>query len=645
MVAALFASCNYNEDHFEGLDEISRPKNVTSYEYEITSADITTIVAALRANRTAEDSVLATALNASKTFSPAIPSNRLIPYALKSLYYSADQGSVAKVTFEYAPDRDETLVKLSQPLYTLNADDYKQVWGSATDYVSALTPEKSPATQIPDILLNRKPEAVNGDYAIVQYSYSAAEPEVSVTEVPYWDVDFEGIPFGTTASPVPIAIDGWVNKDVTGTQFWQCQSYNDNQYAQFTSNRINEVNTAWLITAPIDLKDKVNPTFSFDVRGGYFKGDLLSVYIFENFDGTEAGIATATSTDITSSLNIPTTPGIPASSYGTWSSSNKINLSAYASEKVCVAFKYEGSGIDNVATTTYQIDNIKVAEIKSAMSVTSSAPQYAVYQFNGTAWAAVAASANILTVQPEDYVAMGFTGANPYLSAAQATTYLPMLLSQKFPFVAEGTEKTVVYKSSATANYAVKYTFTAGQWTPAATVEMRTEQYVVYPQGWAFDPTITVALIRNVNTSLIQTFITYVKDQMPDKWYPKLSYTNEEHYFGFNAYYAQIGYGSDRLLYGDQAIKDLAGDSNNEARWALFDQRAEIAFPIFAQLNYPLLQTQVSGVEQFLKVRIEHFFSTSDRRYFEHTLKCIKSGAAGSPAEYEYIGKEQIEGL
>jgi hypothetical protein len=636
-VAALLAACNYNDDHFTGLDEIAKPKNVASYEYEITAADITTIYAALRANRTPEDSLLATALNASKTFSPAIPSSRLIPYALKSLYYSADQGSVAKISFPYAPDRDQTLVKLSQPSYTLNTDDYKQVWGSATDYVSALTPAKSPTTQIPAILLNRRPAAASGDYAIVQYNYSAQEPEVSIAEVKYLSADFEGTPNGAT---VPVALDGWINKDITGTKFWQCRAFGGNQYAQFSSNGTNEENTIWLI-APVDLTTGTDPKFSFDVTGGYYKGDLLSVYTSENFDGTEAGIATATWTNVSSSFNIPTTPEIPASGYGTLRPSGEMDFSAHIGKKVYVAFKYAGNGVGNTFTTTYQLDNIKVSESKSTWIVTF-APQYAAYTFNGTAWTSVAAAANILVLQPEDYAAMGLTGANPYLSAAQATAYLPTFLSQKFPFVAEGTEKTIVYKSAAAANNAVKYTFTAGEWTLPAATEMRTEQYVVSTQGWIFDPTITTIIKRNVNTNLVQTFITHVQNNMEGQWYPYPGRINEEHYYGFNAYYGEIVYGADRTLYGDDGIKKLTTDAE---KWALFDQRVEIAFPIFAQLNYPLLQTHVSGVEQLLKIQIEHYFTSSDRRYFEHTLKCIKSGAANSPAEFEYIGREQIDSI
>jgi hypothetical protein len=444
MAALLFASCDYNEKHFDGLDEASRPRNVVSYEYEITSADVTTIVSALRANKNSEDSLLAAALNTSKAFSASIPSNRLIPYVLKALYYSADPGSSAKVTFPYLLDRDESLVKLSQPSYVLTTNDYQQIWGSATDYVSALTPAKSPATVIPSLLAERKSEAVSGDYAIVQYNYSAEESGAS-------------------------------------------------------------------------------PTVRYDA-----------------------------------------------------------------------------------------------------------------YQFSGTAWRAVAASANVLVLQAEDYTAMGLTN----LSTTQAPNYLPALLAQKYPFAQEGNERTIVFRTSSSANYANIYTFAAGKWTPKASSELRIEQYIVSPEGWIFDPTIVLTVKRYQNTDAVQRFISYVAANL--EWYPYPGRTNEEHYYGFNAYYGEIVFDNNRTLYGDAEIKNL---TTNEEKWALFDSRLEIAFPIFAAINYPDLQTHVSGVEQLLKVRIEHYYSSSDRRFFEHTLRCVKSGSEGSPAEFEYLGKEQIPAL
>jgi hypothetical protein len=629
IVTALFAACNYNEDNFPGLDDLSRPKNVSSYEYTITSADITTIVNALRANKNQEDSIIANALNSSKTFSSAIPSNRLIPYALKSLYYSADLGSSAKVTFPYSPDREENLDKLSLASYVLNTDDYKQIWGSTTDYVSALTPAKSPATEIPIILAAKKPDAVSGDYAVVQYNYSENEPEVSIGEVKYLFTDFEGIASG---SGVATVIDGWSNIDSKGSIFWQTRAYNGNQYSQVSANNSKTENEVWLRTPVIDLTQAINPKFSFDITAGYYNANCLSILVSEF---TIPAIA-PTWTDISSKFTLPTGP---TSGYGTLTSAGEMDCKAYAGKKVSIAFKYTGNGIDNSATTTYQIDNVKLSETKNSVNVTSSVVQYGVYQFDGSTWKAVAASNNISILQPEDYAAMGITN----LTTAQAPNYLPVWLTQKFPYAQEGYERTVVFRTSSSANYADKYVFTAGKWISASTTENRTEQYVVSSQGWMFDPTIVLNIKRYVNTDAIQKFIDHVHNNMEGKWYPYPGRINEEHYYGFNAYYGQIAFDNNRTLYGDDEIKNLA---TNEEKWALFEKRVEEAFPIFASINYPTLQTHVSGVEQLLKVRIEHFFSTSDRRYFEHTLKCIKSGTGtGTPAEYEYVGKEQIPGI
>jgi hypothetical protein len=41
-----------------------------------------------------------------------------------------------------------------------------------------------------------------------------------------------------------------------------------------------------------------------------------------------------------------------------------------------------------------------------------------------------------------------------------------------------------------------------------------------------------------------------------------------------------------------------------------------------------------------------HYFSGSNQPYFEHTLKCIKSGTGESdPAEFEYIERKEIPAL
>jgi hypothetical protein len=629
-----------------GLDVVKK-----SIEYELTSADYSTIsTAALAKATTAADSALARSVNTTKTLNEFTASGDYIPAIIAKAFPALNKGSNAKISYKYSETRSDKLNSLSKASYVLNANDYKQVWGSDVDYVMALTPTQSPQTKIPAVLAANISGAANGDYKIVQYNYSAAEPEVSVAEVQYLFADFEGMPNGSTA---PVTIPGWINKDVTGTRFWQCRIFNGNQYAQFSSNGTNEENIIWLITSQIDLTAGVTPQLSFDVTGGYYKGDLFSVWVSENFNGTEAGIATATWTDITANFDIPTTPEIPASAYGTLRPAGTMNFAQYAGKKVYVAFKYAGNGVGNVATTTYQIDNVKIAETKSTMNVASSVVQYGAYQFDGSAWKEVAASANIVVLQPDDYTAMGVSN----LSTTTAPNYLPVLLSQKYPFAQEGNARTVVYRTSS-SNYADDYIFTAGQWTFVSGVVDKTEQFVFSNIGWLFDPTVILTLIDRSDVK-VQKFIDYIHYEHPDKWYPREAasagsstytenghhyYSNEDHYYGFNAYYAEIMYDPTRLVNGDAEIKALAG--NSDALYAFYDQRLEEALPIFAALTYPTMQSQVSGVDQMLKIRVQHYFSTADRRYFEHTLQCVKSGTSeAAPAEFEYIGREQIPGL
>ena len=112
-MASLFIACDYNERNFPGMEEKEQIKNLVSYDHEVSTADITTIVNALRAKKTHEDSVRATALNNAKAFSPEIPSQSLIPYVLTATYRAADLGSSANVTFPFINDIPKYVTSLS----------------------------------------------------------------------------------------------------------------------------------------------------------------------------------------------------------------------------------------------------------------------------------------------------------------------------------------------------------------------------------------------------------------------------------------------------------------------------------------------------------------------------------------------------
>lgn len=172
----------------------------------------------------------------------------------------------------------------------------------------------------------------------------------------FFSQTFETHPSGFGSTEVPIAIDGWTNYNTLGTRKWICKNFNNTNFAEFSSfySATGTSDQTWLITSPIDFTVTENETLNFYVESRFSNGAELKVLVSTDFDGTPAGIATATWTEVPVSL--PTIDNV-------FVSSGLIDLSAYESSTVYIAFKYIGSKAAN-KTTTFQIDNIKLFENK-----------------------------------------------------------------------------------------------------------------------------------------------------------------------------------------------------------------------------------------------------------------------------------------
>lgn len=158
-----------------------------------------------------------------------------------------------------------------------------------------------------------------------------------------WEEDFENFD-GFQA-------EGWTNVNVSGgSTDWSVGSFSSNTYAQISGFNANENQIhVWLVSPAINLDGSSNEILSFDVQTSFNNGNILSVFISNDFNG-----------DVTTAewqLLDVTIPEGSSSGFGNFENVGPINISCLDGN-VHVAFVYEGA--DPGPTTRYHLDNVKV---------------------------------------------------------------------------------------------------------------------------------------------------------------------------------------------------------------------------------------------------------------------------------------------
>ena len=168
--------------------------------------------------------------------------------------------------------------------------------------------------------------------------------------------NFEGQPYGSGSTEIPINISGWGNYNLTGSRKWIGKSFDNSVFAEFSSfySAAGTTDETWLITSKLDLTTTSNETFVFTTKTRFANGAQLKVLVSTNYAVTLAGVCTATWTELSATL--PTADNVATSS-------GNIDLSSYESNNVYIAFKYMGSKAGGT-TTTFQLDDIKLFENK-----------------------------------------------------------------------------------------------------------------------------------------------------------------------------------------------------------------------------------------------------------------------------------------
>lgn len=183
------------------------------------------------------------------------------------------------------------------------------------------------------------------------------DEEIPPYKAQFFAQTFESHPVGSGSNEVAINIPGWTNVNTLGPRVWSCKEFDDSNFAEFSSfysatTTLND--EAWLITSKLDFTKTIKETLNFKCEARFSNGAELKVLVSTDFDGTTAGVATATWTEVP--VTLPTVDNV-------FVSSGLTDLSAFESDNVYIAFRYKGSKPGG-KTTTFQIDNIKLFENK-----------------------------------------------------------------------------------------------------------------------------------------------------------------------------------------------------------------------------------------------------------------------------------------
>lgn len=274
-------------------------------------------------------------------------------------------------------------------------------------------------------------------------------------------------------------------KDVVlpeGSSFvWKYDSYGYWKASSFVGGK-NLASESWLVSDQIDLTESDKPVLTFDGATRFHNGTpekFMKVFVSDNFSGD---VKTATWTEIQ-------VKNWSDGSNWNFVNSGELDLSAYKGKKVNVAFKYEST---TSAAPTWEIKNVYVREpllywdvylfeetTENGVAANSrasranvSANASALYVYDGETWALYSNSdAKVAVVDPTVYASVG----SDYLSAPGSV--IPVFLTNKYPYAAEGDRVAVVYNKSADKPVVVEYTLGAG-WAETLPYEPTTITFV-----------------------------------------------------------------------------------------------------------------------------------------------------------------------
>jgi len=541
ILGAAFASslcaCDENSWNDEYLDGFEKP-TITKKEtvsYSLTSADITRI-ANMPANqaiaRQRGESALLDAVGKNGFFTALISPEYYAPAWLDSIsalktspiFYLSEK-STLKLNYPTSDDLPAELTGIqSATTVTISDEQYQEVWGSETDYVEAFAPSKPANKYIPGILSSIN---TTDGFVVVSYNVAAYDPAfgggTSTPPAPEFEM---GNTIASIQIDVPVEAKGIVTAvckrgivltDLSGSIFVDFGSdFDMSGYAVGQQRIISGVGGQFGGCLQI-----INPTDELAGTTDYTYPTPLTIDgpKFEQFsaerqalkaDGQGAApvyaeIKGAVFTQNGNYINF-TVPG---------ADKTKAEGSGYQLSQATIDILNLGEPVDvrgyvigcsGKAFVTFLVTEVngkrpaaapaKAAAIGSrAGQAIASVEEKAVYKHNGTSWTLCK---DVFVLNEQDYSQMGVSN----LTADQAATFLPIYLSNKFPYAQEDATYYLVYNfkdnDNVIKNFCSRAIYTGTEWS-VSTINTSIMQFVRAAKGngwsnWIYDPTIYIDL-------------------------------------------------------------------------------------------------------------------------------------------------------
>ncbi|MFD2724987.1 DUF5689 domain-containing protein [Hyunsoonleella rubra] len=157
----------------------------------------------------------------------------------------------------------------------------------------------------------------------------------------------------------PIEGNGWTNYIEAGSEAWEAWSSTATNASLGRSCRFQSAssgdisNIGWLITPAIDLDAQDGETLNFKTSSSRADSSYMEVYFADDWDGTEAGVASATWQILSDAYIVK-----DSDPFVEWLPSGNVDLSCL-SGTIHIAFKYTGGGQDSF-DGVYELDDVSV---------------------------------------------------------------------------------------------------------------------------------------------------------------------------------------------------------------------------------------------------------------------------------------------